>query len=184
MQSSLPARTISLPAVPGVSAWGLKVLAVHPWVIFYSLSLHCSSLSFSALSSTQMKDHKIPNRITKGGRCLFVFFSSPELKGSLSGDANSASHWGEQTALALHQLQQHFSSRLLENQRITEELRLAQTSGCHLLQPPACAGPPKTSCPGPHPGSFWMCLRMETPQPLRAMCGSLTTLTVIFFFLC
>lgn len=49
---------------------------------------------------------------------------------------------------------------------ITEWLRVAGTSGGHLVQAPAQAGPPRAGLTG----SLWVSLGMETPRPLWAAC--------------
>lgn len=38
--------------------------------------------------------------------------------------------------------------------------------------PPLNTGPPRVSCPGPCPDSFWVSPGMETPQPFWAICAS------------
>lgn len=51
--------------------------------------------------------------------------------------------------------------------RITDWLRLAGTSGGHLVQPPAQAGIAGAGCPKVHPGGFWWSPRGMTLQPLQ-----------------
>lgn len=48
---------------------------------------------------------------------------------------------------------------------ITDQLGLEGTSRVDLFQPPAQAGPPRASCPGPYPESFWVSPSKEVPHP-------------------
>ena len=58
------------------------------------------------------------------------------------------------------------------NYRITEWLRLAGTSGYHLVQTQVQVGSPRASCPVPCPDVFWISPRMETLPPPWPTCAS------------